>query len=230
MMWRRTTTRYGETPVPITPYQKAEQLWDERIGAARVQAKNWRLMAFGLLSLTAIAIGDDIRARSRSTVTPFVVEVDKLGAAQAVAPAASDFRPSDAQIAYFLARFIDNVRAVSIDPVVVRQSWLDGYDQITSHAKPVLDEFALAADPFGKIGRHAVTIDVTSVVRASDKSFRIEWVEHPYEDGAAAAIQRWSAILTVIVQTPHTEERLRKNPLGIFIDGISWSRELGDTP
>ena len=173
MNWRRTSTRYGQTPVAITPYQKAEQLWDERIGSARVQATNWRLMAFGVLSLAAIAVGDDIHTRSRSIVTPYVVEVDRLGAVQAVAPAAADYQPSDSQMAYFLARFITNVRAVSIDPVVVRQSWLEGYDQITSHAKPTLDEFARTADPFGKVGRHAVTVDVTSVIRASDKSFQV---------------------------------------------------------
>jgi type IV secretory pathway TrbF-like protein len=35
----------------VTPYQKAAQVWDERIGSARVQAKNWRLIAFGSLIL-----------------------------------------------------------------------------------------------------------------------------------------------------------------------------------
>lgn len=46
-----------------------------------------------------------------------------------------------------------------------------------------------------------------SVVRASEKSFRIAWIEHAYEDGT----ELWSAILTLIIQTPHTEERLRKS-------------------
>src|SRR5260370_830634 len=77
MNWRRAATRYGQTPAPATPYQRAEQLWDERIGSARVQAANWRLMAFGALALAAVAMGDDIRARSRSIVTPYVVEVDR---------------------------------------------------------------------------------------------------------------------------------------------------------
>jgi type IV secretion system protein VirB5 len=72
-----------------------------------------------------------------------------------------------------------------------------------------------------------VTAEVTSVVRASDKSFRIAWVEHAFEEGATLPPERWSAILTVIIQTPRTEERLRKNPLGIYIDAIAWSRELG---
>ena len=47
MTFKRAGLRYGETPEPVTPYQKAAQVWDERIGSARVQAHNWRLMALG---------------------------------------------------------------------------------------------------------------------------------------------------------------------------------------
>jgi len=235
MRWRRSSMRYGETPAPATPYQRAEQLWDERIGSARVQAANWRLMAFGCLALAAVVIGDNIRARSRATVTPFVVDVDHLGVVQAIAPATDDYQPSDQQIAYFLGRFITEVRGLSIDPVVVRQAWLEAYAQITSHAKPTLDEFAREADHFGKISRRAVTVDVASVVRASDRSFRIAWVEHPYADGSPLPAETWSAILTVVIQAPRTEARLRQNPLGIYIDAISWAQELsgpgaGGTP
>src|SRR3546814_10684557 len=52
MLFKRAVQRYGRTPTPETPYQRAGQLWDERIGSARVQARNWRLMAFGCLGLT----------------------------------------------------------------------------------------------------------------------------------------------------------------------------------
>ncbi len=53
MYFKRSMQRYGRTPPPETPYQRAGQLWDERIGSARVQARNWRLMACGCLLLTA---------------------------------------------------------------------------------------------------------------------------------------------------------------------------------
>ncbi len=33
MQFRRPSVRYGRTPEPETPYQKAAQAWDERIGA-----------------------------------------------------------------------------------------------------------------------------------------------------------------------------------------------------
>src|SRR5258708_18568124 len=226
MNWRRAATRYGQAPAPATPYQRADQLWDERIGAARVQAGNWRLMALGALALAAVAMGDDIRARSRSSVTPYVVEVDRTGAANAIAPAVTEYQPSDAQIGYFLARFVQNTRALSVDPIVVRQAWLDAYHQITGHGKPVLDDYARQVNPFAKVGHRAVTAEVTSVGRASDKSLRIAWIEHAYEEGAAIPPERWSAILTVITHTPQAEERLPTNPHRIHIDAMSWTREL----
>lgn len=79
MRFKRAGVRYAETPQPATPYQAAAQTWDERIGSARVQAKNWRLMAFGCLGL-AVLMGSGLVWRSmQSIVTPYVVEVDLAG-------------------------------------------------------------------------------------------------------------------------------------------------------
>src|SRR5262247_2824116 len=124
MAFKRSTLRYGETPEPVTPYQKAAQVWDERIGSARVQAHNWRLMALGSLALSLVLAAILLWLGRSGTAVPYVVEIDPKGGARAVGPATEIYRPSDAQIAFHLARFIENVRSLSIDPVVVRQSWL----------------------------------------------------------------------------------------------------------
>ncbi len=47
----------------------------------------------------------------------------------------------------------------------------------------------------------------------------------PFTDGALAETQRWSAIVTL--QVPHDPDRLRRNPLGIFVTALNWSKELG---
>ena len=52
MAFKRPGLTLRQTPQPVTPYQKAAQVWDERIGSARVQARNWRLMALGGLALS----------------------------------------------------------------------------------------------------------------------------------------------------------------------------------
>ena len=64
------------------------------------------------------------------------------------------------------------------------------------------------------------------MIRASDDSFRIAWTERRYRDGALADTTRWSAILTVTIQTPRTPDALRKNPLGLFVTAFNWSKEL----
>jgi type IV secretory pathway TrbF-like protein len=74
-----------------TPYQRAAQAWDERIGSARVQAKNWRLMAFGSLALSMGLAGGLVWQSTHGSIVPWVVQVDKLGQAQAVAPATADY-------------------------------------------------------------------------------------------------------------------------------------------
>ncbi len=91
MKFKRTLQRYGQTPAPVTPYQKAAQLWDERIGSARVQARNWRLMAFGCLTLSVGLAGGMVWQSMQSRVTPYVVEVDKLGEVRAVGPAIESY-------------------------------------------------------------------------------------------------------------------------------------------
>ena len=225
MMFRRPSVRYSKTPEPVTPYQKAAQVWDERIGSSRVQARNWRLMAFGSLLLSGGLSAALVWQSTQGTITPYVVEVDRLGAAQAVAPATADFRPTDPQIAYHLSRFIENVRQIPADPIVLRQNWLHAYDFTTDKGALALNDYARVNDPFAKVGDTQISVEVSSVIRASKSSFRIAWIERRYANGQLAATERWTAILTIVLQQPRDAERLRKNPLGIFVNAINWSRE-----
>ena len=227
MRFRRPSVHYGKSPEPVTPYQRAAQAWDERLGTARVQARNWRAMAFGCLLLAGLSTGDSMWWRlPRAVVVPYVVEVERAGQVRAVGEAATPYRPSDVQISFHLARFIENVRAVSIDPIVVRKQWLDAYAYTTDRGATFLNEYARRSDPFAQIGKRSVTVEVPSIVRASDRSFQVQWEEKAYVNGTAAGTERWTAILTLVLQPPNTEAKLRANPLGIYVDGISWSRQL----
>jgi type IV secretory pathway TrbF-like protein len=151
--FRRPSVRYGKTPEPETPYQRAAQVWDDRIGSARVQARNWRLIAFGNLALAAGVAAALVWQSLSGTIVPWVVQVDRFGTAQAVAPAIADYRPTDPQIAWHLARFIEEVRSITADPVIIRQNWLQAYDFVTDKGALALNDYARVNDPFGKVGR-----------------------------------------------------------------------------
>ena len=225
--FKRPAAHYGKTPQPETPYQKAAQVWDERIGSARVQARNWRLMAFGSLILSAGFAAALVWQSTRGTVVPWVVQVDKLGQAQTVAAATADYRPTDPQVAWHLARFIEQVRSIPADPIIVRQNWLRAYDWTTDRGATALNDYARSNDPFTKVGKQQLAVEVSSVIRASPESFRIAWIERRYENGQLSTTERWTAILTIVVQPPRDAERLKANPLGIYVNAINWSRELG---
>src|SRR5260370_13111463 len=170
-MFKRPSVHYGRMPEPITPYQKAAQVWDERIGSARVQAKNWRLMAFGCLMLSAGLASGLVWQSLRGTVTPWVVQVDHLGQAQAVAPADGSYQPTEPQIAFHLARFIEDVRGLPTDGIVLRQDWLRAYDFTTDRGAAALNDYARTNDPFANLGKLQISVEVSSVIRASPTSF-----------------------------------------------------------
>ena len=229
MRFKRPQVRYSDTPQPATPYQAAAQVWDQRMGSSLAQAKNWRLMAFGCLSLALLMAGGLVWRSAQSLVTPYVVEVDSAGQVRAVGEAASPYQPNDAQMAHHLARFISLVRSLSIDPVVVRQNWLEAYHYTTDRGAATLNDYARVNDPFTRVGKESVTVELSSVVRASDNSFQVRWNERRYVNGAAAGLERWTAVISIVLQPPRSEEKLRRNPLGIYVNGLSWSRELDTT-
>jgi type IV secretion system protein TrbF len=230
MLFKRSHLHYGQTEAPVTPYQKAAQVWDERLGSARVQARNWRLLAFGCLGLVGGLSLQLAVLSTTSRVTPYVVEVERGGSIRAVAPAVESYEPSDAQIASELARFIEHVRGVSIDPVVVKQNWLKAYDYATDRAAQTLNDYAREIDPFAKIGQRSVSVEITSVVRASPSSFQLRWREKAFENGSVAGTQSFTGVLTIVSKPPRDAATLRANPLGIYINAINWSRELESAP
>ena len=229
MNFRRPSTHYGATPTPQTPYQRASQVWDERIGSARVQAANWRLMAFGSLTLAFLVSGALIWRSFQSTVVPYVVEIDKDGAVQGIGPAAEPYKPTDAQIAHHLAVFIENLRGLSSDPIVVRRNWLNAYAYVTDRAAITLNDYARTHDPFAEIGKRTRSVEVTSIVRTTEKSFVARWTETTYENGALTATDHYTGSFTIILDPPRDADTLRKNPLGVYVHALSWSQDLDTT-
>ncbi|TIT52463.1 MAG: conjugal transfer protein TrbF, partial [Mesorhizobium sp.] len=118
------------------------------------------------------------------------------------------------------------VRSIADDPVIVRQNWLRAYDYTTDRGAVYLNDYARLNDPFAKIGKIQVAVEVSSVIRASPGSFRVAWVERRYENGSLASTERWTAILTIVIQQPHNADRLKANPLGVYVNAINWSKEL----
>ena len=64
------------------------------------------------------------------------------------------------------------------------------------------------------------------MVRASPESFRVEWTENHYAAGALAASEHWTAILTVELRPPKDPDTLSRNPLGVYVTHLDWTKEI----
>lgn len=206
-----------------TPYQRAGQVWDDRLGLSVAHARNWRRMAFANLVLAGfLGVGWWGQAQ-QTTVKPFVVQVDSWGQTQRVQAIGGRYEPTEAQAARVLADWVRDVRSKSIDPIVIRQNWLRAYDYLTPRAAGWLNGWAQDHDPFAEAGREAVTVEVLNVVRRTQRTYDLQWRETRFVNGQRASQERWRALITTKIQPPRNEAELLKNPLGIRIEDVSWT-------
>jgi type IV secretion system protein VirB5 len=219
---------YKPGEAPVTPYQKAAEEWDMRIGQSRVQAKNWRLAAFATIAYAAIATAGLVFQSAKSTVTPYVVQVNGDGVVQAIGPARqTGFKPGKPVIEYFIVQFITKVRSIPLDPVVAKNQWLSAYDFLRKNAANTLNEIAVREQPFSKIGQETVAVRVKSVVSLSRDTVQVRWEETSFsKEGVSTGVKGMTGVFNIEITPPTDEKKLRANPLGLFIRQFSWSRDV----
>ncbi len=217
-----------------TPYRRAREEWDSRMGSALVHAKNWRLATFASLGAVALALLGVIYLGAQPKAVPHIIEVDQLGAAVYRGPIATpgtDFTPSEASIKYQLRRFLEDTRVVSSDAIVLKHQWLDAYTLVTPRGGNMLSAFVERPenDPFRRAQEERVSIEVLSIVRASAETWQIDWRETSFDKNGnpSGAAVVWRAMVGIVVHRPKTEDEMAKNPVGLYIDEFHWDKVQG---
>jgi type IV secretion system protein VirB5 len=215
-----------------TPYRAAQQAWDERLGSAVIQAKNWRfafLATCALLLCTSLSLFALVH---QQRIIPVVVALDKeSGEPTVVGPVDQrKYQPGPLEIKYFLSQFIRFVRSVPLDQVVIKQNWLRAYAFMRKEAAGLLNEMTQkeADSPFNKIGKVLVSVQPLSILQIPDtSSYQLRWKETVYSSNGTK-IQEYTMLATFIIEIdpPKDEQTLQENPLGVFIKNFQWNREL----
>lgn len=224
--FRRAQERYGDATPEETPFQRAAQVWDDRVGSSRAQARNWRLMAFTCVGLAALSLGGYIYERQSSRVRTYIVPVDRYGQAGRIELADASYTPDRADKAAFVKTFVELVRAKSTDPVVLRRNWERGKRALGADAVATLRQYAEQHSPGDRLGEEAISVEIISVLPRSDATYQVQWGETTYLHGVAAPPQRWTGLFTVGLRPPTNEAQLLDNPKGLQITSFQWSRDL----
>ncbi len=209
------------------PYVAARREWNERYGSYVARARTWQMVALGSLGLSAVLGLSLVKVAGEAKVQPFVVEVDKLGQAVAVAPADTARMPDERIIRYQLAQYITDARSVTPDPIVQKR-WLDEVYAVSSSAtSQFLNDYYKAHDPFATAKNAMVSVEIQSALPLSKTSWQIEWTETRRGlDGQTQGITRWQAVVNLATYTPTTPQAIVANPTGLVINQINWTQQL----
>jgi len=229
-MIKQTTPTYKPEGQPITPYARAKAEWDHRIGIARDQAYNWRLVAIGTVLLSLILAGGLLYKSFQNTVVPYIVRINADGSVQTVGPALRlqrDYVPQEAEIKHFLSGWVGLVRSVPADPVMAKQNWNRAYQFLRQPAATKLNEENRKDNPLSRLGKELVQVTVRAVVAVTRDNYQVQWTEEIFGiDGTPKERYKMTGIFTVEIKTPREEKKLLINPLGLYIQIFSWSRDV----
>jgi type IV secretion system protein VirB5 len=224
--FRAPTKSYAAAP-PDTPYQRARQEWDARMGSAVLSARAWRMTAFGAMALLGVSVAALTMVALNQRTFVHVVEVDPQGRVSQVRSAEGRWTPTNAQTAHHLGRFVRLVRSLPTDGVVLRENWLEAYRFLTPQAAAQLSEIARQDDPFLSLGRVGRTVHIRSIMARSGNTWEVTWVERVTNATGTSDGEIYSGVFTVTTRAPRTADEVAANPLGLLISDFSWSRESG---
>ncbi|MDR2017911.1 MAG: hypothetical protein LBQ00_03400 [Syntrophobacterales bacterium] len=226
--FNQPTQTYKPDGLPLTPYLKAKEIWDNRIGTARMQAYNWRLIAFAAMGLCLVLILGLIFQSTKSSVAPYIIEVGQAGELLAVSKATQANRSANEnEIKYFLGKWVKDIRALPLDAVVKKQSFVSAYASMRQKAAIKMNEILKKDDPMSKIGEETISVTPTAIVKMSEKTYQVRWTEDVFsKEGSPKQSYRMTGLITIDFTPPSSEKEIMINPLGLYISDFSWSREL----
>ncbi len=213
--------------VPENPYEAARFEWNERYRSFITAKRNWQILAVVAVVVNALLGWGLLWQASQSRVVPYVVRVDEVGQTLVLGPATASNVADPQVIAWQLQHYVRDVRSVTADRSAQKRVLEAAYERTAGSATQFLNEHFRAQNPFEGMTKGTVSIEIRSVLRVGDASWKLEWREtHRGLDGRHIRDEDWTGQFTVRVEPPMTPEGLARNPLGFRVTHISWARQL----
>jgi type IV secretion system protein TrbF len=200
--------------------------------------RNWQLAAFASFGVSGVLAVGLVTLATQSRVTPYVVEVDKLGRAQAFGPAERLAAPDRRVLVAQIAAVVRDLRTVLPDAAaqadLVRRAYAFA-DQgaalfLNAHFTDPANDPRLLARELTRL------VEVTGVLPVpggtpTRQTWKVSWTERtiPHAPTALAAETAWEGYVTTRVAPPTTTAAITANPLGLYVTAVTWT-QLGVAP
>jgi type IV secretion system protein VirB5 len=199
-------------------YALAKQTWDERTAHTVGRIRFLQAVIVLLLSVCLLEAYYIFTNIGKPKMIPYFVEINNNEVRFAGFIQNRQLTATDAEIIFYLKRFITNLFTISSDPVLLKDRLADVYNFTGPSAQAQVTEFIIAHQPLEKsaAGLRA-DIRFSLFERLSEKTWRCEWLEETREQGMIKAQTVKSGTFTYTQEYPQTELQAEANPSGIFI-------------
>ena len=217
------------------PYLSARRTWNDHMRSVQASRNMWQILALLCLLIALAGIGGVVVIGSQSKFVPYVVQVNNLGEAVAVSRADTAAVADQRVIHASVASFINDLRLVTPDIALQRRAIFRAYAMLSTNDPATVkanewfggDE---NSSPFKRAETETVNVEIISVIPQSEETWQVDWLEKVYDRQGHLAEPpfKMRALLRVYTQPPTqntTEEQIRNNPLGIYIQDYSWSKQ-----
>ena len=218
------------------PYLNARRSWNSHVGSLIASRTLWQAMALISMLVALAAVGGVIYIGSQSKFVPYVVEVNKLGEAMAVAPASPAEKVDQRIVRASVAEFIVNARTVTPDIAMQRRAIFKVYalmpsGSIATRKMTSYLNGAPETNPFKRAEKQTVNVEIVSAIPQTATTWQVDWIEtqRTRKGEIMGKPYRMRALLNVNSQpmpTDTTEDQIRLNPMGVYVTDYSWSKQF----
>ncbi len=211
----------------INPYLDGRREWNERYGSYIKQVKTWKIITFISLFATLLSILGLIYIGSKNKLVPYVVEVDKLGAIQAINYAKQKHIDNQRVIKYSLADFIQNFKTIYGDAKIQKEMILKIYRYLSPSytAYNVVNSYYQEHSPFERLTKERVRVQINSVVKINEATYQVDWEEIVSDPrGIKIRTDNFKASMIITLNPPTTQSEIMKNPIGLFIKEFNFTK------
>lgn len=212
-----------------TPWKKAKQTWDNRLGKAWREGHYWMYAFFLMLAYNCWAGYQATHlehARAARPIEIFYVAMDANGIATVLGKAPLQTTPTKAAMEARVRRFLTLTRGKTLDQVQVGKAWKeDAYNWVTPRGAILLNEWADERKLVLRSPKVSIAVEITRLLLKSDSSYDVWWTETKRDhNNNREDVSAWSGNYVVKVDKPKDEKQLMANETGVFIDYFAVTR------
>lgn len=211
-------------------YEKAKMEYINNITNQAKALNSWKLAFFFTFLLAIISVSYSFYLAQRSTLIPYVIEVDETGNAKGINPVYQvAYNPEEMSKEYFIRELIYKSRTITLDNVLNGVFYKNNMYFLNPVAREKYHVFLKQDNLTEKIKEgitRQVTINSLNKIAGTNNSYQARWTEETFENtGASLGNQKMLGTFILKINQPTSLEKAHFNPLGIMIEDYTITKE-----